>query len=181
MLTEESKMAYIKRLEPLHFLPRRIFGDSLPDDIYTIINKCLVIPEFYFIWMCGYNHRFNSLPKTASFKKCMLSMNKTNSLLRILIVPSSKMIPAKIFAAAQAIFVFHRDKEELKELYKRAKCNSILDTPAMFCALMSELENRMGLVIQRNNKIIVNEETGAKTPFQMTDLWYTTDIARQRS
>jgi hypothetical protein len=188
MLDEESKKKYLQQFDSTHFLPKKILDDAgLPKSVYSTINKFLVIQKSFFIYLTS-----QKIPNY--FKTCMLKMNSTNSTLRILCVPSSKLIPSIFFDHCQTLFIFpqppildendeedkdakNEEKKELTGLYKRAKLDCIVENAASFYKLLKELPSRTGLVFQKNgNKSTIRQETdGKKVYFSTTEMFYTTD------
>jgi hypothetical protein len=184
MLTEESKARYLKKIKPLHFLPKKIIVDTnLPERIYTIINKFLVIQKRFFIWISE-----EKIP--TYFKNCMLSMNSVNSTLRILCVSSAKLIPPNFYPICQTLFIFNsadkssadkssaersEEKKELASFYNRAKLDCIIGSSTIFVDLMRDLGPRIGLVFQKTKKSTIDQRTGKKVSFETTEMFHAFD------
>lgn len=290
-LTMESRKQLLRSYEPLHYLPRKIFGDSLPEEIYALANQCLLIPESYLIChdagqvgltdadtgnlsdsddddnisiadssssstsashvkvksnekgsdekksegkveivaaepkigdiirsrdscevvkvlgtyakksvniadanvsadaddsgvgddgeVIGEAGQFANLWKSKIGKRCMTELGPTNSLLRILVVTSVKMIPTKFLEAADTIFMFHRDKEEVKQLHRRAKLRNIIESSTILHAMMNQLDKNGGLVIHKSKAIYTDPRSGLRSLRESVGLSWTTDIIRK--
>jgi hypothetical protein len=115
-----------------------------------------------------------------SFQKCLYQLGKSNSLLRIIAVHSVNVLPPKLLAMANCIFVFARDDDELKKVHSKGKMSTAIPSWENFAGLIRDLDSSTGLVFQRTNRILVDTNTGDKKIYQKTSLWCTTDITRNR-
>jgi hypothetical protein len=178
-LDNESKAKYMKQLQPLHFLPRRIFGNGLSEDIYSNINRFLIVPESYLV-IHHPDFVDQKFWKQVALRKCITELKHINSTLRIISVSSCKHIPPKFLASFQTMFIFSRDDTELKDLYKKAKLNLSFPDPVTFYEQAKTMKETTGLVVQKLNKTVVDNKTGLQKSLHIMNICYATDGTRHR-
>lgn len=179
-INTESKANYLKQIEPLHFLPEMVFGkNGLPDDIYQNINSFLAIPQSYLI-LHHPDFVDQKFWKQISLRRCITEMDKVNSTMRVISISSPKNIPAKFFEEAQLIFIFTKNEDDLKDVFKKAKLNnSIFSSVDQYLSTAAGMRDRSGLVIQKVNNTVI-DKNGNKKILHTTHTWCTTDITRPR-
>jgi hypothetical protein len=176
----ESKVVYLKQVQPLHFLPRCLFGDTLPADIRQTINKFLVIPEAFLVFHhcspSGVAGAGGGESKTSSTNKvlsssssssvsssaiwrrkaihqCLMGLTPENRLLRIITIASSKDLPAPYFMEADYVFVFTKNRMDLSDLYKKADMKTVIESPHCLQELLTRLKDFEGIVLMRKREI----------------------------
>lgn len=177
-LDEKSQVKYLKQFEPLHFLPRRIFNDTLPMEIYNNINRFLIIPESYLVIHCDESVD-GKFWKRAPLKKCMTDVAEYNSLTRIISCTSCKDISPKIFSSAQFLFLFSKDQDEIKTFHKKAKLSSTMGTSKEFYEAIIDTEDDdskhadKGFVFQPIEHSIKDETSGKQKTINTIVVYFT--------
>lgn len=175
-LDEESKARYLSYIKPLHFLPHKIFGTSISQNLHTSINRFLEIPESY-LFLHHPNVEDANFFKQVWMKRCMLELKNENAMLRVISVPTAKQLPTKFLTSWDFIFIFSRDPAELKDIYKRAKLDMEFNSLAAFAGTINSLQPKTGLVLHRREKQVEDEDGNTKSIYSI-ELWWTTSITR---
>lgn len=184
LLDDSSRQVYLKRLQPLHFLPRRMFGDAIPPPVFALVNRYLVIPEAYLVIHHCFSNVDTSWNRQAWMRKCLLNLQRNHQLTRVVSVLPDCAVPPAYFAACDYLFLFTKDEAALKTIFRRAKLKRFFHTYPTLAALVQQLRDRDGLVIEMQDpdatQPLARLEQGA--PMVHADrVFWTTDIVRARA
>lgn len=180
---KKERKKYYKKYEPLHFLPKNIFGNQLPEPLRDQINRCLIIPDSYFILHHpDYEIRKNNLLKSKHFRDLIQNCEKNNSLLRIISANNALEIPQAFFTKAEFIFNFNKkDEEHLKNLFKKLKLTKILTYENFTSNIVEQLtKEESGLVIEQKNIKFKSLTSGLIEEVTQHEFYTTTDRPPQQ-
>lgn len=177
LLDDASRAQYLKQVQPLHFLPRRVFGNALPPDIYQTINKFLIIPETFLV----FHHCAPRLPAASAaattkstrpsgskgcskvatgptadpwkrkvVQQCLLQLSARHRMTRIITTAHTADLPNAFYNAADYVFIFSKCAADLSQVYKKLKMNALIESSHYLHELANRLRPHEGLVVARS-------------------------------
>lgn len=184
LLDDDGRQEYLRRLQPLHFLPRRMFGDSIPSPVFALVTRYLVIPEAYLVLHHCFSNVDSSWSRQGWMRKCLLNLQRNHQLTRVVSVLPDCAVPPTYFAACDYLFVFTKDEHALKTLFQRAKLKRFFHSYPTLAALVQQLRDCDGLVIEMQDpdatRPLQHLERGVPTVHTDRVFW-TADIVRARA
>lgn len=103
-----SQQRLLRHAEPIHWLPRRVFGASMPDDLYALLNDFLIIPDAALVFHhCLPDTRDDSWAKRKAFRRALAEPTPRHRLTRILSLPTTDApLPPAYWQAASLVLLF---------------------------------------------------------------------------
>lgn len=175
-IRDDDKKKFLKIIEPLHFLPKRIFGNTMSNKLLRNINHFIITPESYLIF-----HHPNEEKKFWNqkwMKKCLFELKDEHGLLKIISVSSAKLLPSKHLTECNFLFLFNKEESDLKDVYRRAQLNKVIEKNKSLIELADSLPASGGIVVQRSFTPVQDTDGNAKM-MEFCELAYTTDVVRK--
>jgi hypothetical protein len=175
---DETRRWVLEQLQPVHFLPRRLFGDRLPDDVFALINHFLIVPDAYLVL-------HHCVPSTGALGaksplRVALTTDRLHGLTRIVSGAHALALSPSLWRACDYLLVFgDPGKPAATNLFRRARLARIMRSPQVLQQLLAQQPPRYGLVLDvREDHASGN--AGRWTDFDPDRVFWTTDIVRDR-
>lgn len=185
-------------LEPMHYLPKKVFGATMPADVFALCNEFLLIPDAYLVL-------HHCLPEDGKLSKhakqaLLPPGGPKHRLLRLVTAPlasAAKLPPAALLQACDYLLLFPsaphmcddnkvQRRRWTRTLFTRAQLDRVLRTPDDLDTVLMQVfadSPRQGLVLDLRRYVDAADTAHAASKGMWRDVdthrvFWTTDIVR---